>query len=173
MLLFMKSAPSQGQVNSPNAQLSPPALAPGLPCIPSAATEPRPWPPLPENGPRGREAAGHQPLPPCSPPTPHCWPVLCPDPLGEGPIAPSRASVWGGSPWCGAGLYELAGLVKSSTPVMVALQKKQSLLFIRCWLMQALGQRKKEHQPPPTQHRAGQGLAIILVEVRHGSYSLA
>lgn len=62
-----------------------------------------------------------------------------------------------GSPWCGAGLYELAGLVKSSTPVMVALQKKQSLLFIRCWLMQALGQRRKEHQSPPTQHRAGLG----------------
>lgn len=47
--------------------------------------------------------------------------------------------------------------MKSSTPVMVALQKKQSLLFIRCWLMQALGQRRKEHQPPPTRHRAGQG----------------
>lgn len=44
-----------------------------------------------------------------------------------------------GNPWCGAEVYELAGLVKSSTPVMVALQKKQSLLFIRCWLMQALG----------------------------------
>lgn len=48
-----------------------------------------------------------------------------------------------GSPWCRAGRYELAGLVKSSTPVMVALQKKQSLLFIRCWLMQALGQEER------------------------------
>lgn len=50
MLLFMKSALSQGQVNSPNAQLGPPALALGLPCVPSAAAEPRPWAPLPENG---------------------------------------------------------------------------------------------------------------------------
>ena len=37
--------------------------------------------------------------------------------------------------------------MKSSTPVMVALQKKQSLLFIRCWLMQALGQRKERELP--------------------------
>lgn len=95
MLLFIKSAPSQGQVNSPNAQLSPPALAPGLPCVPSTATEPRPWAPLPENGPQGGEAAGHLPFPPCSPPASHCCPVLGPDPLGEGPIALSRASVWG------------------------------------------------------------------------------
>lgn len=32
----------------------------------------------------------------------------------------------------------LAALSQSSTDTMVALQKKQSLLFIRCWLMQAL-----------------------------------
>lgn len=32
----------------------------------------------------------------------------------------------------------LAALSQSSTDAMVALQKKQSLLFIRCWLMQAL-----------------------------------
>lgn len=35
---------------------------------------------------------------------------------------------------------ELAAFSQSSTDTMVALQKKQSLLFIRCWLMQALGQ---------------------------------
>lgn len=58
MLLFIKSAPSQGQVNSPNAQLSPPALAPGLPCVPSTATEPRPWAPLPENGPQAERLLG-------------------------------------------------------------------------------------------------------------------
>lgn len=57
-----------------------------------------------------------------------------------------------GSPWCGTGCYELAGLVKSSTPVMVALQKKQSLLFIRCWLMQALGQRRKDRELLPAQY---------------------
>lgn len=32
----------------------------------------------------------------------------------------------------------LAALSQSSTDAMVVLQKKQSLLFIRCWLMQAL-----------------------------------
>ena len=32
----------------------------------------------------------------------------------------------------------LAALSQSSTDTMVALQKKQSLLFIRCWSMQAL-----------------------------------
>lgn len=32
----------------------------------------------------------------------------------------------------------VAALSQSSTDTMVALQKKQSLLFIRCWLMQAL-----------------------------------
>lgn len=79
---------------------------------------------------------------------------------GRGPILLS----WG-SPWSGAGCYELAGLVKSSTPVMVALQKKQSLLFIRCWLMQALGQRRKEHELPPA--------PVALVGVAHTSYSLA
>lgn len=73
---------------------------------------------------------------------------------------------------CGAGHYELAGLVKSSTPVMVALQKKQSLLFIRCWLMQALRQRREEREPH--QHgTGGQGLAVTLVGVAHASYSLA
>lgn len=38
---------------------------------------------------------------------------------------------------------ELAAFSQSSTDTMVALQKKQSLLFIRCWLMQAL-QREGE-----------------------------
>lgn len=32
----------------------------------------------------------------------------------------------------------LVAFSQSSTDTMVALQKKQSLLFIRCWLMQAL-----------------------------------
>lgn len=82
MLLFMKSAPSQGQVNSPNAQPGPPALALGLPCVPSAAAELKPRASLPENCPRGREAAGHQPLAPCSPPAPRCCPVLGPAPSG-------------------------------------------------------------------------------------------
>lgn len=35
-----------------------------------------------------------------------------------------------------------AALSQSSTDTMVALQKKQSLLFIRCWLMQALQEGK-------------------------------
>lgn len=35
----------------------------------------------------------------------------------------------------------LAALSQSSTDAMVVLQKKQSLLFIRCWLMQALQER--------------------------------
>lgn len=52
MLHFMKSAPSQGQVNSPNAQ----------PPVPRAAAELRPWAPLPENGLRGRGAAMAQAL---------------------------------------------------------------------------------------------------------------
>lgn len=86
MLLFMKSAPSQGQVNSPNAQPSPPALAPGLPCVPSTLFPHRAEAlgSLPENGPWGREAAGHLPFPPCSPPASRCCPVLGPAPLGEG-----------------------------------------------------------------------------------------
>lgn len=60
MLHFMKSAPSQGQVNSPNAQPSPPAPAPVLPHVPSAAEELRPRASLPENGLWGREAAAAQ-----------------------------------------------------------------------------------------------------------------
>ena len=58
MLHFMKSALCQGQGNSPNAQPGPPALAPGLLCVPSAAAEPRPRAPLPENGPWGRGCQG-------------------------------------------------------------------------------------------------------------------
>jgi hypothetical protein len=41
----------------------------------------------------------------------------------------------------------LDALSQSSTDTMVALQKKQSLLFIRCWLMQALQQGGDEHGP--------------------------
>lgn len=82
--------------------------------------------------------------------------------------------MWWGGPRRGAGCYELAGLVKSSTPVMVALQKKQSLLFIRCWLMQALGQRRKDHELPPAQH-GGPGAGSYPGRGRgvHMSYSLA
>lgn len=49
----------------------------------------------------------------------------------------------------------LAALSQSSTDTMVALQKKQSLLFIRCWLMQALQRggeecyRVSSHASPP------------------------
>lgn len=67
MLLFMKSALSQGQVNSPNAQLGPPALALGLLCVPSAAAEPRPWAPLPENSPWGCWAPASPTLQPSHP----------------------------------------------------------------------------------------------------------
>lgn len=65
------------------------------------------------------------------------WVLACPREGGSRGRSQCAVLSWG-SPRCGAGCYELAGLVKSSTPVMVALQKKQSLLFIRCWLMQAL-----------------------------------
>lgn len=41
----------------------------------------------------------------------------------------------------------LAALSQSSTDTMVALQKKQSLLFIRCWLMQALQRGGEECYP--------------------------
>lgn len=124
--------------------------------------------------------------PSLQPHAPCCGPVLGPGPAGEGLAALGRVSIWGeasvwrgaallswGSLWCRAGCYELAGLVKSSTPVMVALQKKQSLLFIRCWLMQALGQRRKECELPPARHGGGQGLAVALVGIVHASYSLA
>lgn len=58
--------------------------------------------------------------------------------------------------------------MKSSTPVMVALQKKQSLLFIRCWLMQALGWGgKKSVSTPEPQMLRGAGAS------RSCSYSLA
>lgn len=52
----------------------------------------------------GKGAAGlriwHQASPPSAspslqPPAPHCGPVLGPGPVGEGPAAPGRASVWG------------------------------------------------------------------------------
>lgn len=46
----------------------------------------------------------------------------------------------------------LAAFSQSSTDTMVALQKKQSLLFIRCWLMQALqreGQWRRACVSPP------------------------
>lgn len=199
MLHFMKSAPSQGQVNSPNAQPGPPAAAPVLPHVPSAAAELRPRASLPENGLWGREAAAAQalgegdagprawhwasrlatslslPAAPCPTLQPCAGSWL----YGRGSRSPGRGKQLGrsqcvaggpillswGSPWCGAGCYELAGLVKSSTPVMVALQKKQSLLFIRCWLMQALGQRRKEHELPPA--------PVALLGVMHTSYSLA
>lgn len=41
----------------------------------------------------------------------------------------------------------LVAFSQSSTDTMVALQKKQSLLFIRCWLMQALPQGKGGKRP--------------------------
>lgn len=58
MLHFMKSAPSQGQVNSPTARPGPRTLA--LLRVPPA--DPRPWAPLPENGLWGRGAAVDQAL---------------------------------------------------------------------------------------------------------------
>lgn len=42
----------------------------------------------------------------------------------------------------------LAALSQSSTDTMVALQKKQSLLFIRCWLMQALWEARRNESYP-------------------------
>lgn len=69
----------------------------------------------------------------------------------------------------------LAAFSQSSTDVMVALQKKQSLLFIRCWLMQAL-QREEEEEglcipaasPAPCTHRAHLLAGLVATGLEHG-----
>lgn len=66
--------------------------------------------------------------------------------------------------------------LQSSTAVMVALQKKQSLLFIRCWLMQALqgeGEGRvplPRPRPPPAQGRGAVHLlaGLVATGLEHG-----
>lgn len=57
----------------------------------------------------------------------------------------------------------VAALSQSSTDTMVALQKKQSLLFIRCWLMQALQEGRG----------MSSALCVLVAAQVHGAHLLA